>query len=197
MRLQLKFHVLEHRRGVGGGGGDQEVLGAQARRGAVIEQHAVLAQHDAVARAADRERGEGVGVDEVEEARGVRALHVDLAQGGDIGDADAAAHGARLREHRSQPGCARVDQRPQPQAGVDEGGAGGLMPVVQRQAPLGLEVLAHLAAGERGEGHRLRVRARLRLPDRGDGLTPRACASTALPTRPPIRPWSVAMPWVV
>ena len=47
------------------------------------------------------------------------------------------------------------------------------MPFVQRQAPLGLEVLAHLRAGERGEGHRLRVGARLRDPHRGDGLAPR------------------------
>ena len=41
------------------------------------------------------------------------------------------------------------------------------MPVVQRHAALGLEVLPDFAAGERGERHRLRKRARLGLPDLG------------------------------
>ena len=50
----------------------------------------------------------------------------------------------------------------------DERRAGGLVPVVQRQAALGLVVPAHLRAGERRERHRLRVRARPELADLGD-----------------------------
>ena len=48
--------------------------------GAVIEHHAVLAQHDAVAGAADRKRRDSVGVEEIEEAAGIGALDIDLAE---------------------------------------------------------------------------------------------------------------------
>ena len=66
----------------------RKCCGAEPRGRAVIEQHAVLAQHDAVARAAHRQRGEGVGIDEIEEARRVRPLHVDLAERRDVGEPD-------------------------------------------------------------------------------------------------------------
>ena len=65
---------------------------ADARERAVVHDDAVLAQHQAVARLADRQAAQRVAIDAVEELGRVGALDVDLAQGRDVGDAGAAAH---------------------------------------------------------------------------------------------------------
>ena len=59
----------------------------------VVEDHAVLAEHEAVAAAAGTEALPGVGVDAVEELAGVGAGDFDLAEGGVVEDADAVADG--------------------------------------------------------------------------------------------------------
>ena len=60
----------------------------QARGRAVVHHEAVLAQHHAVARLADRQGGERVDVEAVEEVADVGALHVDLAEGRDVAEPD-------------------------------------------------------------------------------------------------------------
>jgi hypothetical protein len=85
-----ELQMLHHRPALAGGGGHQEMLVAEARGGAVVHDEAVLAQHQAIARLADRQRREAVDVDPVEEGRRRPALHVDLAEGRDVADADAA-----------------------------------------------------------------------------------------------------------
>ena len=65
--LVAELHMLQHLGGVGRGGGDDEAVLGQPRGGAVVEHEAVLAQHQAVARPADRELGPGVGVEPVQE----------------------------------------------------------------------------------------------------------------------------------
>src|SRR3546814_3140762 len=52
--------------------------------------------HEAVACLALRQLQEAVGVDAVQERGGVGTLHVDLAEGRDVGDADRGAHLACL-----------------------------------------------------------------------------------------------------
>ena len=75
------------------------ILG-EPRRGAVVEHEAVLAQHQPIARLADRQRREGVGIDAVEEDAGVRPLHVDLAERRHVAHADRLADIRHLAVHR-------------------------------------------------------------------------------------------------
>lgn len=70
--------------GVGGGRRHEEALGAEAGGCAVVEGEAVLAQHQAVARAAGAEVGEAIDVEAVEENADVGAGELDLAEGGDV-----------------------------------------------------------------------------------------------------------------
>ena len=70
--LLAELEVLHHLGRVGGGGGHEVVVLGEPRGGAVVQHEAVLAQHQPVARLADRQRREGVGVDAVEEDAGVR-----------------------------------------------------------------------------------------------------------------------------
>ena len=103
---------------------------------AVVVEKAVVAQHQPVARLADGKRGEGVGVDAVEEGRGVRPLHVDLAERRDVGDADRGAHRARLAHIGLLQRLAvlQVGARPLPGADIHHLGAGLEVPVVERRA---------------------------------------------------------------
>ena len=136
--LPAEFEMLHHRPGLGGGGGQEIVVVGQPRRGAVVIDHAVLAQHQPVARLADGEVGEGVDVDAVEEGAGIRAVHVDLAERRDIAEADAAAHRLDLARHRFQPvllARLRIPLRALPQAGVDEDRALLRRPVMRRRQP--------------------------------------------------------------
>ena len=70
---------------------------------------------------------------------------------------------------------ARVDQRPQPQAGGHE--ARALRPRASRAAAPALRfvMLAHLGAGERGERHRLGIGPRAAAARPAASATPRAC----------------------
>ena len=101
--LPAEFEMLHHRPGLGRGGGQEIMILGEPRRGAVVIDDAVLAQHQPVARLADGEVGEGVDVDAVEEGAGIRAMHVDLAERRDVAEADAAAHRLDLARHRFQP----------------------------------------------------------------------------------------------
>ena len=79
--LQPFLEPAQHRRRVARRGGHQVMGFAKARCDAVVHHHAVLAQHQAIAGAADGELAPGVGVDPVEKFGAVTALDVDLAQG--------------------------------------------------------------------------------------------------------------------
>ena len=65
--LVAEFEVLHDLDRVGRGRRHEVVVVGEARGGAVVEREAVLAEHQAVARLADRQRREGVGIDPVEE----------------------------------------------------------------------------------------------------------------------------------
>ena len=137
---------------------------------------AVVAQHQPVARLADGERGEGVGVDPVEEEGGVRPLHVDLAERGDVDDADRSAHRARLAHIGllERLAGAAIGARPLPQADIHHLAAGLDVPIVQRRPPERLQMRAARLAGERAEADGVVGRAEAGRADGGDGQAARA-----------------------
>ena len=128
--LQPALEPAQHARGIAGGGGHQEMMFVEARGHAVVEDHAVLAAHQAVAAAADLQLGQGVGVDHVEELDRVRALDVDLAQGRGVDDADGGAHRLGLAIDRVMHALAGLGVVPgaAPLADILEGRADALMP---------------------------------------------------------------------
>ena len=163
--------------GFRGGRGDQIMMFAEPRGGAVVEYDAVLAQHQAIARAADRQFGERVDVQAIEEGSGIRALHVDLAERGDIAQADGLTHRTGFTQDWTPAGLPAlgVIERTQPCAGFQENGTSAGVPVVQRRAADRLEVLAGLAAGETGEADRRHIGTERRHSDAIDRLGARFC----------------------
>src|SRR4029077_20602039 len=141
-----------------------------------------------IARAPDRQGGEAVGIDEIEKARRIRSLDIDLPECRDIGDADTLAPRARLIEYCRPARLARVDERAQPQSRRYERSARGLVPLVQGHAAPRAVVRAYLGPGERREWDGLREGARAqrahlcdRHPTRfGEDRTPYEPANTSL-----------------
>ena len=63
--LQQKLQMAHHLGGLGRGGGHEKLCLADPRGSAVVQHDAVFAQHEAVARLADRQLGETIDVDAV------------------------------------------------------------------------------------------------------------------------------------
>ena len=95
------------------------MLAAEAGDRAVVDDHAVLVEHQAVADAALFQLRDAVDVEAVEELRGVASRDLDLAERRGVEHADAGAHGGglalrRLRLPLVKPfetSFARVDDR--------------------------------------------------------------------------------------
>ena len=104
--LQPLLQPGEHARRTARRGAHEVVVFAEPRGDAIVEHHAVLAEHQAIAAAADRELGPGVGVDAVQEFGDVPALQVDLAEGRGIEHADRGG-GSRRPRDRPQRSCPR------------------------------------------------------------------------------------------
>ena len=155
--LHPAFHPAQHAGRTAGGGGHQETVFSQTHGDTVVKHHAVFVQHQAVAGLAHFQLQPGVGVQPVQELGSVRALDVDLAQGGCIHDADAGAHGQHFAVHRSVHVFAGLGEVPGalPLAHVFKRGAGGHMVGVGTGLALGVEQLAALQAGEqaKADGH--------------------------------------------
>ena len=154
--MQQVLHPRQNGAGIGGGGGGEEFRLAQARGGAVIEDETIIAQHHAVAQPADFEGGERVAIQTVEEFGGVRPLHGDLAEGGDIDDADIRPHMSGLAQIGGANILARLRIIPGtgPGTGIDESGAMRLVPILHRGAAGGTEMRAEFAADDGAEGNR-------------------------------------------
>ena len=149
--LMTELQVLPYGAGVRGGGGDEVALGRDARDGAVVHHDAVLAQHQRVARAAHGERVQAVGVDAFEQGECVRALHLDLAERGDIAHAHGVAHGGGFARYGFQPVCLaglREVLRAQPFARFDEHRAAALRPGMRGREAGGAELAAAVRPGE-------------------------------------------------
>ena len=148
--------------GVGRGGGHDPAIVGQARGRAVIHDEAVLAQHDAIARLADRQGGERVDVEAVEQLADVGALQFDLAEGRNVDEPDRRAHGFHFTVDRLLPvrlALARKIGRAQPGAGLDENGAEFFGQRVGWREPRRAEIDAAMMTGEGAQSHRRPRRA--------------------------------------
>ncbi len=167
---QQEFQMRQHAGGVARRRRHQIAVVRQPPCRAVVIEEAVVAQHQAVARLADRQGGEGVGVDPVQKGYCVRSLDIDLAERRDIGDADGGAHRPGFADRRLLHTFARlaIDPRPLPQADIDHVGAGLFMAVMHRRAPERLEVPARCPADNGAEADRRIGRPEARRADLGD-----------------------------
>ncbi len=153
--LMTMLHVLVDRHRVGGGGGHEPVLLAEPCDRAVVHHTPVLAQHHAVARAADGERLPTVGVEALDEAQRVRTLELDLAERRHIAETDGRAHRLDLADDGWQPiRLARTREvlRTQPRPGFDEHRALLARPDMRRREPRRTEIRAAVMTGERTDG---------------------------------------------
>ena len=151
-----------HQTGGSGGGGHQEMALTQTRRGAVIQHHAVFAQHQPVSHPAHRQGREGVGIDEVQEAGRIRALNVDLAQGRDIRHPDRGPHHRHLAVAGLAPGGftgAREIAGPVPEPGLDHRRAPVAAGLIRGQEALRRKARRPPSGPHRGDGHRAERRA--------------------------------------
>ncbi len=156
---------------LGGRGGHEEAALAEARRRTVVEDDAVVPQHDAVARAPDWQAGEPVGIDPVEEGDRVRTLDIDLAQRRDVHQACRVARIAHLGDIglvHVRPG-GTIEPRPHPGARLEHLGAVRDVPVVHRRAADRPEMAAGGAPGQGADGDGRVGRAEGRRADVGDG----------------------------
>ncbi len=146
-------------RGAGARRGDHEVPLAEPRDRAVVDDHAVFIEHQAVAAAADLECADVVDIEGVEEARRIRPFDLDLAERRRVEQARAAAHRPHLARDRLvfRLARARIPRRPHPSGGFLEHRAEALVLRVGRQPSPRRVELADLPPGERAERDR-RVR---------------------------------------
>ena len=107
-RLMAEFHVAHDLRRVGRGRGHHVMIIRQPRGGAVIHDDAIFEQHQPVARLANRQRGEGVAIELVEEHAGIAALHVDFAQRRNIAKTNTVAGGEHFTACSGKPILSRA-----------------------------------------------------------------------------------------
>ena len=120
--LQQHFEMLQHPDGVDRRRRHQVVRRRETRHRAVVEHDAVVAQHHAIAAAADGERVPAVDVDAIQEFRDVLPLQFDLAQRRYVDDPDVGADIPGLAKRRivRRFAGARIRVRTLPESGVDE-----------------------------------------------------------------------------
>src|SRR5579885_3296849 len=171
-RLQQEFEMLHDADGIRRRRRHEEALLGEARGRPIVEDDAVLAQHEAVARAPDGQVAEDIRVDAVEKGRGIRAGDIDLAESRDVDETDALAHGHSLAPDRLALALARarIAARAQPEARLDPGGAGRFVPLVHRRPADRLEMPAGLASGEAADRDRRIGRPKGRDAHRRDRL---------------------------
>ena len=152
-----------------------EAVGSKAANDAVVEDIAVLLQHQRVAAAARLQAGEGVGVHAVEELGRVRADDLDLAERGGVEHADARAYGGAFACHGGVHVLAgqREAAGALPQADILEGRTVGNGPIVRRRRAHGIEQRAAARPRERGEGDGRIGRPERRRADLRHGLVER------------------------
>ena len=149
--LVAVLHVLEYFHRVRRRRGDEVVVLAKSRDGAVIHEDAVLAQHAAVTSLTDRKRLHAVHVDFIQERAGIGALNIDFSERGDIANADSTSDRidfARDRLQRIVFARPRKITWTKPQAGFRELSALLFRPSVRRRQTRRLEILAAVMSCE-------------------------------------------------
>ena len=154
--LQPFLQPVQDARGAAGGGGHEVAVVREPQGDAVVEHHPVRRAHHAVARRADGQLLEPVGVDPVEELAGVRATDLHLAEGRGVHHRDTLARGPALTCDRGVHVLPRLRVVPRPQPLADDLHLGAVLdvPGVHRRGALGVEEVAALASGERRERDR-------------------------------------------
>ena len=132
------------------------MLVGQTRDRAIVHHDSVLAQHQSITQAADRQIGEIVAVDALQKLQCVWALHVDLAERSDVDQTDLVAHGQTLAPPRvvKTLALALVRLGAHPVADRGHHRAALQMPCVQRRAPHRGLVFADFGACENSQGYR-------------------------------------------
>src|SRR5262249_49912757 len=141
----------------GGRRGHEEAIFSEACGRAVIEHEAIFSQHHAITRASNRQGRKGVDVQPIEKGSGIRAVNLDLAEGGYVAESNAGTDGANLAVHRLSPislAGAREVLSAQPQSCFHEDGALLLCPRVRWGQPRRPELLAAVVARERADRDR-------------------------------------------
>ena len=159
--LVAELHVLQDLGRVGGGGGDDKAILAEARGGAVVQHESVFAQHEAVARLADGEGLPAVGVKALQELGCVahpagRSCRASRRRKRPRSSERCAPRGSRSRASRPRR-ASRIPLRAQPIARLDEHGALLLRPRWEGGSRVGLKSLprcvpasAPIATGVKG-----------------------------------------------
>ncbi len=173
--LQPAFEPREHARRATRGGGHHVVLVGEAHGHAVVEDHAVLVEHQAIAALADFQLAPRIRVDPVQQLRRIGALNVDLAERRRVENADARAHRQRLARHRGMHVFARLRVVPGalPVADVFERRAVLHVPFVHCRLAYRIEELTQLAARKRAERDGRVVRTEGRRAGLGNRLAER------------------------
>ena len=173
--LQVILQMHQHLRGIAGGGGHQEPVLRQPYRHAIVEHHAVLAQHQPIARLADAQFQPGIGIDAIQELRRVWPLYLDLTEGGGIQDAYSGAGRLHLPVHGGVHVFSgfRIIPGAHPLADILELCAVRFVPVMDRRAAHRVEQSADIAPGDGAEGDRRVGRAESGGADRRDILPQR------------------------
>ncbi len=123
-RLEPPLEPFEDRSGTGGGGGHVPLRFGHAGGHAVVKDDTLIVAHDAVAHPSDAQIAPAVDVDAVKQIGDAGADQAELAQGADVDEADALAHGAHFGH------CIAVLLWPQPQPGNHHPGPIGCVPIV-------------------------------------------------------------------
>ena len=161
-RLHPPLDPLEDTGRTGRGGGYVPLFVAKMGPDPVVQHHAFVVAHDAVAHPSRAEPAPGIGVEPFQQIRRTRAGELQLAQGAHVDQADPLAHGPHLGD-----GVAVVFG-PQPEPGHHHPGAALLVPRVDRGHLHGL----HALAGQRAQLHRHDRGPRSRLAHLRPGLAP-------------------------
>ena len=154
--LGVVLQVRHHRARLGGGRRHVKAALADTRGGAVIENEAVLAQHETVAATSHLEIRPAVDVDALQKLRGIAALDGDLAQGRHIHHAHRVAYRQGLAVdgvHHSFAGLGVV-LGAQPQSRGDEISARLRMPIVHGAQTQRCQIGAHFPGRHGAQGHR-------------------------------------------
>ena len=173
--LEIILHHVHHAGRAAGRRCDMEAVRREAADDAVVIDETVLAQHDAVAAAADFELLPRVGVEKLHELRRVRADHLDLAERRGVEQAGRLAH----RHAFAVDGGVHVLARPWeipgafPLADILEHGALALGPGMGRGPARRIEQRPARMVDDRAEGDRRVGRAEGGQPDLGDLLAER------------------------
>ena len=135
MHVEQGLDMLVHPLCGAGGRVQQPVRFVEPERDPIVQQQAVVTEHDAIAATARLQTGKVIHVQQIEQRRYARALEHELAQGGSINHPNGIAHGQGRTLGSLLPGLARlwVITRPLPaHAGVHHHCAMCQVPIGQR-----------------------------------------------------------------